>query len=207
MCRGLAIVYEKESGKIACKGVSSHSETSPREGLDYEVIVTDKNKAGYKVLIGWEYMHNEKEGREAKAYLPHVRKWVKGNEKEVLRMLLHCQEYADRKGDTHNDYQETKGSTYNDNQKTSGNTDNSRQETGGNTKNSRQDTGGHTYNDSQETGGEWYMGMLKLRKYPNATKLIRTIKGNWNLTIREALSWVANNPEKAKKILGKELAE
>ena len=229
MCRGLAILVDKH-GRIICKGMSSHTKTAKHHAIEdtslkYEVIVTDTNKQGYKIEID----DNHKNDKEHKAMLPEVKKWVKDNEKEVLRYLLHCQSYAERKGDTDNSCQETKGNTYNSYQKTggdtnnswqktSGDTNNSCQETGGDTNNSFQKTKGNTYNTWQETGGntnnsyqktggEWYCGRIKLKKYPNNTKLIKTIKDSWNLTIVELISWVANHPEETKKIMGKELVK
>ena len=197
MCRGLAILYNKK-GKVICKGLTSHSETAGNTGeedgsLKYEIIINDSKKEGYTIEIDHQYERGNKDFGEAKLCLKEIKKWVKENEKEVLRYLLTCQNYAVRKGNTDNDHQETKGDT-----------DNSHQETKGTTYNSCQKTKGTTYNSYQETGKEWYLGLIELKEYPKTTELIKTVKDDWRLTIVDLCSWIAFNPKRALKILGKE---
>ena len=109
MCRGLAVIMDKK-GRIHCKGLSSHIDTCESlrlrgdDCLKFEVVVTDKNKSGYKVTVDEDYEKNSEQGREAKALLPTVKKWVKDNEVQVLRWLLFNQSYAEHKEDADVDF-------------------------------------------------------------------------------------------------------
>jgi len=197
MCRGLAVLLDK-SGKVLCSDVSSHSELAETadvedSSLKYEIIVNDSKKQGYEVLIDHQYEAGGKDTTQAKDCLKVVKDWVAGNELAVLRGLLSCQSYAKRKKNTYNSSQETEG-----------NTDNSSQETKGNTDNSSQETEGNTNNSSQVVGGEWYCGLVKLRKYPVTTKLVKKAKDDWDLTLPELLLWTARNHELVLKELKKE---
>jgi len=52
-----------------------------------------------------------------------------------------------------------------------------------------------------------YIGLTRITNKPNTTKLIRTVKDTWDLTLSELISWCLSNPEKGKKILGEELSK
>jgi hypothetical protein len=53
MCRGLALGYNRKTGEIICKGLSSHTDTLNKEDnfVKLEIICDDRNKDGYKIVF------------------------------------------------------------------------------------------------------------------------------------------------------------
>ena len=202
MCRGLAVLVDRH-GRVICKGLPSHSGTAGSwkkedKCLKYEIIVTDKNKQGYRVEID----ENFKEDKEHQMMLKTVKKWAKENETKVLRYLLHCQSYADRKGITDNSNQKSEEISNGEQEAKHG--INNKYQKAKYINNHLQYAKLSIDNSFQQTDKEWYMGFVTLKKYPNTTKLLRTVKNSWDLTLPELCRWIAEHPEEAKKILGDE---
>ena len=64
--------------------------------------------------------------------------------------------------------------------------------------------GGSNNQSGITVGKKWYVGLATLTQYPNTTKLLKTAKDSWALTLPEYTRWVAEHPEQALEILGEE---
>ncbi|MCP5006552.1 MAG: hypothetical protein GY941_21820 [Planctomycetes bacterium] len=122
--------------------------------------------------------------------------------------------YQSAKRDILNSYQSAKRDISNSGQSSEKGISNSYQSSEGDISNSYQSAkrGISNYGQSakrdisnsyQSTDGEWYMGCIKLTKYPEITKLVRTVKADEYLTLPEFVNWIVDHPDETKRILGR----
>jgi hypothetical protein len=102
MCRGLALGYNRKTGEIICKGLSSHTDTLKKEDnfVKLEIICDDTNKDGYKIVADEQYSKEDKEfftenGELKKPFYDIIYKWVKENELQIIRWLLVNRTYTE----------------------------------------------------------------------------------------------------------------
>ena len=65
--------------------------------------------------------------------------------------------------------------------------------------------GGGNNQSGITVGKEWFIGQATLTQYPNTTKLLKTAKDEWFLTLPEFARWIAEHPKQTLEILANEV--
>ena len=205
MCRGIALGWNKEKGFVTKFNVSSHMKTLENSDNYFcmEIIRNDENENGYVIELDEQSFHNgeldavvaKKWGKWLtvcggfkKVFADRVEKWRSKNNVKILKGLLNCQSYATIDGN--NDQRHATIGVDNNQRCAKIDVDNDQY---------RAKIGGDNDQRCATIGCEFYLGGLKLKRYPGATKIIAELEDD--LTLVELMEWCAENPGKTKKAL------